>query len=116
MEDQVFGELTKRVATAPSRRALVRTLSGGIAAAAMTALHRPAPVVAQEVDDEARLCRPANLPCRDKMQCCARKCVRGTFLGQPAKVCGCNKKGKDCIHGLGQTCCSGRCTKHGKCS
>ena len=61
------------------------------------------------------ICRPAKFPCKDKLQCCARKCVKATVLGQPTTVCGCNKKGKSCIKGLGQSCCSGHCKK-GKCS
>lgn len=114
MDERVFGELTKHIAAAPSRRGMVRALSGGIAAAIATTLSRPASTGAQEVGDEA-FCRPAKFPCKDKLQCCARKCVKGTLLGQPTTVCGCNKKGKDCIQGLGQSCCSGRCKK-GKCS
>jgi hypothetical protein len=114
MDERAFAEMSKQVAAAPTRRAMLRTLSGGMAAAAMATLHRQAPVVAEDAGDEA-FCRPRKVPCSNKLQCCARKCVQGTLLGQPAMVCGCNKKGKSCIKGLGQSCCSGRCKK-GKCS
>ena len=114
MDERVFGELTKHMAAAPSRRGMVRALSGGIAAAVLATVSGRTPVVAQEAGDEG-FCRPRQTPCSNKLQCCARKCVQGTLLGQPARVCGCNKKGKDCIRGLGQSCCSGRCAKSGKC-
>jgi hypothetical protein len=114
MDERTFGELTKHIAAAPSRRGMMRALSGGIAAAALATVGRQTPMFAEDIGDEG-YCRAAGFPCRDKLQCCARKCVNGTLLGQPAKVCGCNKKGKDCIRGLGQTCCSRRCSKRGKC-
>jgi len=114
MDERVFGELTKHIAAASSRRGMVRVLSGGIAAAALATVGRQAPVVAEDAGDEA-FCRAAKFPCTDKLQCCARKCIPVTILGQQATVCGCNKKGKDCIRGLGQSCCSGRCSKRGKC-
>jgi hypothetical protein len=114
MDERVFGELTKHIAAAPSRRGMVRAIAGGMTAAVMASLNRPAPGAAQDVGDEA-ICRPAGLPCSRKQQCCARKCVKGTILGQPAKVCGCWKKGHDCIRGIGLVCCSGKCGKKGKC-
>lgn len=114
MDERVFGELTRHIAAAPSRRGMIRVLSGGLVAAVMATRGRQTPARAQEAGEEA-FCRPAKFPCRDKLQCCARKCVQGTIQGQPAKVCGCNKKGKSCIKGLGQSCCSGHCAK-GKCS
>ena len=118
MEERVFGELTKQIAAAPSRRGMVRALAGGMAATVLATMKRPAPVAAQDAApdvDAEFICRPAGVPCGRKQQCCARKCVQGTFLGQPANVCGCWKKGHDCIKGVGKVCCSGKCNNHGKC-
>ena len=106
MDERVFGELTKHIAAAPSRRGMVRALSGGMAAAVMASLHRPTPVTAQDVGEEG-FCRPRKARCSRKLQCCARKCKKGR--------CGCWKKGHDCIRGIGATCCSGKCSEQGKC-
>lgn len=107
MDERAFGELTRHIAAAPSRRGMLRALGGGMAATVMATLGRRAPAGAEEVWDEA-ICRPQKFPCGNKLQCCARKCTDG--------VCGCLKKGKDCIRGLGFSCCTSKCTKKGKCS
>jgi hypothetical protein len=114
MDERTFGELTKHIAAAPSRRGMLRVLGGGLAAAVVTTLGHPERAGAEETGEEA-ICRAAGFPCSRKLQCCARKCVSGTIQGQPARVCGCLKKGKDCIKGLGFSCCSKHCAK-GKCS
>jgi hypothetical protein len=106
MDQRVFEELTKHIAAAPTRRAMLRTLSGGMAAALIATLHREAVAAAEEAGGEG-FCRPRKFPCNKKQQCCARKCKAGR--------CGCWKKGHDCISGLGATCCSGTCDNRGKC-
>ena len=114
MDADRFGELSKRIGAARGRRAMLLALGGGVLAAW---LGRGAdPVAAAEAEAEfIRLCRPANLPCNNRLDCCARRCIDGTFLGQPARVCGCNRAGANCIRGLGKACCSGRCRRNGRC-
>jgi hypothetical protein len=115
MDAERFAELTKRLAVAPTRRGMLRALSLGLLGAGLATVGRPALTSAQDVEAEF-VCRPANFPCGRDRQCCAGKC-RPTFipaLGVIQRLCGCKRKGADCIKGLGQACCSGRCRK-GKC-
>jgi hypothetical protein len=115
MDAERFAELTKRLAAAPTRRGLLGIVGVGLLGGGLSALGRHDPTSAQEVEAEF-ICRGANFPCSRNRQCCAGRC-RPTFipaLGVTQKLCGCNKKGADCIKGIGRACCSGRCRK-GKC-
>jgi hypothetical protein len=105
MDDRAFAELTKRLA-APSRRGMIRTLVSGLVGAGLVALERPTELLADAVESQG-ICRPANFPCGDPLQCCARKCKN--------RKCGCNPRGAACIKGLGISCCTRRCRK-GRCT
>lgn len=100
MDAQGFERLSKQIAQAPSRRAMLGALGVGLTG---VALGRQA--AAADVTDEAfGLCELPGKPCKDSTQCCSARCRDG--------VCGCTKKGKYAIIGL--ICCSGK-KKKGKC-
>jgi hypothetical protein len=106
MDERAFGEWSRQVGAARSRRGTLRALVGGLVAAGV--LRGVEPAAAQEVGEEAfGFCRPANFPCIRDKQCCAGRCT-------DAGVCHRRKKGGRCIAGVGAACCSGRCRK-GKC-
>ena len=112
MDERVFGELTKRIAAAPSRRGMVRAWRGP--AARRGHLTRPAPAApapeaAQDVGEEF-ICRPRKFPCGRQAECCARKCVNGTFLGQRRRSAAGGKKGNTASRGSARSCCSASAT------
>jgi hypothetical protein len=115
MDERVFGELTKRVARAESRRGMLGAVLLGVSAPLLGSFGYARPAAAAAVGDEVfGLCRVGGFPCNRNKQCCTGKCVPGTLLGQPAQVCTCAKKGKPCINRVGANCCSRAC-RHGKC-
>jgi hypothetical protein len=101
MDAGAFGELSKRVAQAATRRDTLRTLAGGLVVAMLgsTSDHEPA-------EAAFGYCRLPGKPCSSKKQCCAGKCSGG--------VCGCAGRGHWCINRVGVMCCSGKC-RRGKC-
>lgn len=108
MDEQAFGELTKRVARADSRRGMLGTLVAGVAAPALATLGYVRPVAAADVGDEAfGFCRVGGFPCGRNEQCCTGNC-------QADGTCSCARKGKPCINRVGINCCSRKCRK-GKC-
>jgi hypothetical protein len=119
MDERAFGELTKRVAHAESRRGVLGAVLLGVSAPLLGVVGYARPAAAADVSGEVGaevfgLCRVGGFPCNRNKQCCTAKCVPGTLLGQPAQVCTCAKKGKPCINRVGANCCSRACRK-GKC-
>jgi hypothetical protein len=100
MDDHTFAALSRRVAAAPSRRAVLAVVGLGL-----THALRGQPVAAQVSDDAFGFCRLPGAACGRNVQCCAGKC-RGDG------TCGCRKRGKPAI--AGPVCCSGK-AKQGKC-
>ena len=101
MDDGTFGELSKRVAQAGTRRGAIRALVRGLAVALL------ARAAASEPAEAAfGYCRLPGKGCSSKRQCCAGKCSGG--------ICGCAGRGHNCINRVGAICCSGKCRK-GKC-
>jgi hypothetical protein len=103
MDHRAFGQLSKRVAAAETRRGTLRVLAGGMAAAALGAFGREA-----EVGEAAfGYCHPPGTQCTRDKKCCSGKC-------KSDGTCACNKKGAPCINRVGIVCCSQKCKK-GKC-
>ncbi|MGH2613891.1 MAG: hypothetical protein ACRDJC_01525 [Thermomicrobiales bacterium] len=107
MDERSFGELTKRVAGAETRRGMLGAVAMGVAAPLLGALGYSRADAAADVGDEAfGFCRVGGFPCGRNQQCCTRRCREG--------VCSCAKRGKPCINRVGANCCSKKCRK-GKC-
>ncbi len=102
MDAERFGELSKGIAAAESRRGILGVLGAGIAAALGVAA-----VPAEEAEAAFGFCRVGGFPCSRNQQCCTNRC-------QADGTCGCARKGKPCINRVGANCCSRRCRK-GKC-
>lgn len=101
MDAQGVERLSRQVAQAPSRRAVLGVLGAGLGA---VLLGRQV-AAADDVSDETfGLCRLPGNTCSVQEQCCSGKCQNG--------VCGCTKKGRYAI--IGPICCSGK-KKKGKC-
>lgn len=101
MDAKGVERLSRQVAQAPSRRAVLGVLGAGLSAAL---LGRQV-AAASDVGDEAfGLCRLPGKTCQAPEQCCAGKCKGG--------VCGCIKKGGQTL--ISAICCSGK-RKKGKC-
>jgi hypothetical protein len=101
MDDCTFGELSKRVAHAGTRRETLKAVAGGLVVAVLgnAGIHEPA-------EAAFGYCRLPGKPCSGKRQCCSGKCSGG--------ICGCAGRGHWCINRVGIICCSGKCRK-GKC-
>lgn len=99
MDERRLDDLSRRLATAPHRRAVVAGV-GALLLGGRT-LSQPAPVAGEEgwvLDAEGiKLCRLPNFPCTKRSQCCAGGC------GDDG-TCGCRKRGKTAI--IKQLCCS----------
>ena len=100
MDERSFAELSKRVASAASRRGMMQTLIAGTVGAALGLRGR------DEAEAAFGYCSPPGVPCQDRKKCCSGTCRGG--------VCGCKKKGKPCLNRVGIACCSQKCRK-GKC-
>jgi hypothetical protein len=121
MDEWAFGELTKQVAAAESRRDMLRALGGAVAATAASAVAGERVVSADDVEGEAfGFCRAARAKCGRDKQCCAGRCKkRKKFKNAPPGLrssgrCGCVNKGGSCINRVGLACCSRTC-RDGKC-
>lgn len=102
MDHERFAALSRRIATAASRRDALRAAA---AALGVGVFGRVAVDEATATGTEA-ICRLPQEQCSRNRQCCAHKCKNG--------ICGCKKKGKPCVRDFGRVCCSGVC-KRGKC-
>jgi hypothetical protein len=102
MDEGAFGELSKRVAAAESRRGVLAALVAGISAPLGIAL-----IPGEGAEAAFGFCRAGGFPCTRAKQCCTRRC-------QDDGTCSCAKKGKPCINRVGINCCSKKCRK-GKC-
>lgn len=101
MDAQGVERLSRQIAQAPSRRAVLGAVGAGLGAAL---LGRQV-AAANDVSDEAfGLCRLPGKPCQQPEQCCAGRCKDG--------VCGCRKRGGQTL--ISAICCSGK-RKKGKC-
>ena len=102
-----ISELSRRVASAASRRQALGVMAGTAAAGL---LGRAAPGAAAEVDLAGVPivnCKMPGFNCRRDTNCCSRHCNKG--------VCSCSRKGRACWQPLeGALCCSGRC-RNGRC-
>jgi hypothetical protein len=116
MDERAFGELSKRVALAQSRRGMLGAVTAavGLPLLGLVGLSYVARAEGEVGAEAFGFCQVGGLPCNRNKQCCTNKCVAGTLLGQPATVCSCAKKGKPCINRVGANCCSRACRK-GKC-
>jgi hypothetical protein len=101
MDERSFGELSKRVAQAESRRGMLRAVVVGLAAAVGGAFGAGEPAEAA-----FGYCHAPGTPCSRNKKCCSGRCAGG--------VCTCNKRGAPCINRVGIVCCSQKCKK-GKC-
>ena len=108
MDERTFGELTKRVARAASRRGMLGTVALGVAAPVLGAFGYLRRAEAADLGEEAfGFCRVGGFPCTRDQQCCTNRCLAdGT--------CDCAKRGKPCLNRVGVNCCSRKCRK-GKC-
>ena len=97
MDGQRLETLSRRIAAAPSRRAVMGLLAGGLL------LGRAAPDAAA-AEKAFGLCRIPGDTCGDDTQCCSGRCREG--------VCGCKKRGKRAI--IAALCCSGKKKKGSK--
>lgn len=97
MDERRLETLSRRLASAPSRRALVGALVGGVV------LGRTAPGAAA-AEKAFGFCRIPGDTCGDDTQCCSGQCREG--------VCGCKKRGKRAI--IAAMCCSGKKKKNRK--
>lgn len=93
MDGQRWDTLSRRLAAAPSRRAVLGLLGSGL-------------LLGRTTESEAAfgLCRIPGDTCGDDTQCCSGKCRGG--------VCGCKKRGKRAI--IAALCCSGKKKKGSK--
>jgi hypothetical protein len=108
MDERAFGELTKKVSRADSRRGVIGAIAAGVGAPLLASLGFARPAAAQDVSDEVfGFCRIGGFPCSRNQQCCTGRC-------QEDGTCSCAKKGKRCINRLGANCCSRSCRK-GRC-
>lgn len=101
MDERSFGELTKRVAAADSRRGMVRVLAGGLTASALSLA-----AGGRVVSAAFGFCRAPGTKCSKDKKCCSGTCRNG--------ACGCIKNGGPCINRVGIACCAQRC-REGKC-
>ena len=99
MDAERFGELSKQVARAATRRGMIGALLGGLAVPLLGA--------APAAEAAFGYCRAGGFPCNRNQQCCTNRC-------QADGTCGCARKGKPCLNRVGVNCCSKRCRK-GKC-
>jgi hypothetical protein len=107
MDERRFGELTKQVAHAETRRGVVRVLAGSLTASVLALAAGGRGVTATDVGDEVfGYCSPPQTPCSQDKKCCSGKCKNG--------ACTCRKKGAPCINRAGIVCCSQKC-RNGKC-
>ena len=107
MDDERFGELSRRFAGAGSRRSALAALAAGIfggvagrglAASAAEVDEAGIPIVSCKVPGEL---------CQGDKACCSLRCKQG--------ICACVEKGRRCWSPMeGTLCCSGRCHK-GRC-
>ena len=98
MDEHAFGELSKQVARAQSRRGMLAAVAGigvGLWGAA------------EEVEAAFGFCSPPQKPCQRDKKCCSGKCNGGK--------CTCNKHGAPCLNKVGIACCSQKC-RNGKCA
>jgi len=102
MDERAFGELSKRIAQAGTRRGAVRVLGAGLVAVVTGALGRD-----EAAEAAFGYCSPPGVPCSRDKKCCSGKC-------KGDGTCACNKKGAPCINKVGFVCCSQKC-KNGKC-
>jgi hypothetical protein len=102
MDERSFGEWSKRVAAAESRRSMLGVVVAGLTGALGVALVRD-----EAAEAVFGYCRAGGFPCGRDQQCCTRKC-------QADGTCSCAKKGKPCFNRVGVNCCSRRC-RNGKC-
>jgi hypothetical protein len=94
MDGQRWDTLSRRLAAAPSRRAVLGLLGGGLLLGG-----RGAETEAAAVEAEAfGYCKLPGEPCSDGSECCALRCRGG--------VCGCKKRGKNAF--VAVICCSGK--------
>ena len=115
MDQERFALWTRQVATAPSRRAVVRLLAAGAAAAVAPALGERL-ADAQTVTPESQLIKGCRLPgqrCAGKKKCCSNRCA--------GKRCRCINRGGSCLVDIGgglppipvhALCCTNKCSKH----
>lgn len=96
MERLTLDKLREFVGRAATRRVALAAL-----AAKLAVLGGAPPAEA------AFICRGGGFPCSRNQQCCAGTC-------NSDGTCGCNRKGKRCISGVGLSCCSKKC-RNGKC-
>ena len=104
MDQARFEELSRRVGTAPSRRATLRIL-----AAALVAPAAVGGVGLQEATAGIPIlgCKVPGKKCDSDQRCCSGRCKK--------RICLCKKKGQACWNPLeGALCCSGHCD-NGKC-
>ncbi|HEU0115478.1 MAG TPA: hypothetical protein VFQ80_12420 [Thermomicrobiales bacterium] len=115
MDQDCFGILTRQVAFAPSRRAVVRLLAAG-AAAAMVPVLGDRLAAAQSVTPAGQVitgCRLVGQRCSGHKNCCSNHCAN--------KRCRCLNRGASCLRDLGHglppvpvkaNCCTSKCSKH----
>jgi hypothetical protein len=115
MDQDCFGILTRQVAFAPSRRAVVRLLAAG-AAAAMVPVLGDRLAAAQSVTPAGQIingCRLVGQRCSGHKNCCSNHCAN--------KRCRCLNRGASCLRDLGHglppvpvkaNCCTSKCSKH----
>jgi hypothetical protein len=102
MDERAFGEWSKRVAAAESRRGVLGAVVAGLSATVGMAI-----IPSESAEAAFGYCRAGGFPCGKDKQCCTDRCL-------PDGTCGCAKKGKPCINRVGINCCSRKCRK-GKC-
>ena len=101
MDERTFGELSKQVARAETRRGALGVLAGAVGAGIVAVVGRTAPAAAQDVDAELfGFCRAPKRKCGRDRQCCSGRCRSGR--------CTCRKNGAPCI--AAAVCCARRCT------
>jgi hypothetical protein len=115
MDQNDFGRLTRQVAAAPSRRAALRLVAAGAAAALVPVLGERR-ATAQRVTPDSQIvtgCRLVGQRCDGDTNCCSNHCAN--------KRCRCLGKGASCLvdpgHGLPPlpvkaNCCTSKCSKH----
>ncbi|HEU5430364.1 MAG TPA: hypothetical protein VFU81_01805 [Thermomicrobiales bacterium] len=115
MDQDRFGILTRQMAVAPNRRAALRLMAAGVAAAVAPVLGARL-AAADAVTPASAIVKGCKLPgqrCSGDKNCCGNHCAH--------QRCRCINKGGSCLVALGgglpplpvhALCCRNKCSKH----
>jgi hypothetical protein len=107
MDPRRFEAVSRRIATAATRRDALFAFAGGVAGAILGPTRQNAAAAPNPAGAPIVHCKIPGQKCKRDDNCCSRRCSGG--------ICGCSKRGSRCWQPLeGGLCCSARCHK-GKC-